>query len=157
MAETSKYALRKRPETYLISEEAARDQVIELLEFYDIDIEKLPGDSGEDGKISPREGFEAALDQLTEYVRRGVVEISGSDTGKLQVRQNLAAADAEPLFYKEINAQAKLAMDRAKGKGYGRLYALAGYLCGLGDAAIIKLPARDLAVVEILGTVFSNA
>lgn len=151
----SKYALPKKTEIFKLSEESARDQVIDLLDYYDIDIEKAPDTVGEDGGMSPREALERALDQLTAYVRRGRVEIERDADNRIKVRQTLSKG--EPLEFREVNAHAKLAMDRAKGKGYGRLYAMMGSLCGLGETAITKLPARDLAVVEILGTVFSNA
>jgi hypothetical protein len=43
------------------------------------------------------------------------------------------------------------------GAGYSRIYAFMGALCGVGKAGIEKLPARDLGVVEVLGSVFLNA
>lgn len=147
----SKYA-RRTEKKYILAEEAAFEQVMELLEYYDIDVEKMP----EEGEgISPKAAFERALDQLTEYFRTGQVELNRDKDGKLEVVHHLAGS--ETVTFREVNAKAKLAMDRVKGTGYSRIYAFMGSLCGLGSAAIEKMPPRDLAVVEVLGTVFSNA
>lgn len=151
---SSKYALRKKPD-FVISEEAATDQVVQLLEYYDIDIMAAPESAGEEGGLSPREALERALDQLTGYVRQGVLEISLDQNSKIAVKQTLT--DGSAIDYREVNARAKLAMDRVKGKGYARIYAFMGSLGNLPPVAIEKLPPRDLAVVEVLGTVFSNA
>jgi hypothetical protein len=151
---SSKFALRKKPD-YIISEEAATDQVVALLEYYDIDVEKAPESAGDEGGLSPRDALERALEQLTDYARRGLVEISTGKESKITVKQTLT--DGSEIEYREVNARAKLAMDRVKGKGYSRLYALMASLANLPPAAIEKLPPRDLAVVEVLGSVFSNA
>jgi hypothetical protein len=150
----SKYALRKAPD-FIISEESATDQVVTLLEYYDIDVEAASDVENEESGISPRVGMERALDQLAVYVRRGILEISADKDSKIKVCQTLAGG--ETINYKEVNARAKLAMDRVKGKGYTRVYAFMSSLASLPPGAIEKLPPRDLAVVEVLGTVFLNA
>lgn len=146
-APTSRFALRKKPAT-LLSEDVAMDQVLDLLEYYDIDIERLP----EGGA-----NLETSLKQLTDYVRRGSVEIGRDADQKIKVTLNLSDGKTA-IEFAEIGARHKLAMDKVKGQeSYARIYALAGALSGLGAAAIEKLPARDLAIVEILGMVFLAA
>lgn len=150
----SKFSLNKDSKNYLISEEVATEQVIDLLTYYDIDIDLMPTKStkGE----NPQAAMERALNQLTNYVRQGLVEIGRNEDGKIIVKQNLSNG-SDKVEYREVDAKAKLAMDNAESEGYGRIYAFMGSLASMPPAAIQKLPARDLAVVEILGTVFSNA
>jgi hypothetical protein len=145
----SKYSLRKKKEM-ILSEEAARDQIVELLEYYDIDVDRNEVEDAVSKQV------ENTLDQLTLYVRQGVLEIARNDKGKLEVKHNLSGGDT--LVYGEINSKAKLAMEKFDPKaGYSRTYAFMGSLCGLGKGAIEKLPAIDLGVVEVLGTVFMTA
>jgi hypothetical protein len=146
----SRYAL-KRKEDFKLSEEVATDQVVELLGYYDIDVEKITDDAA-------RAMFERALDATRDYIRRGVLEVTRDANERIQIVQTLTAAGSTPLTYGELGARHKLAMDKVKsGENYHRIYALMGSLCGVGSAGIEKLPARDLSVVEVLGTVFLNA
>jgi hypothetical protein len=144
----SKYAIPRKPADYTLSEEAATDQVVKLLTYYDINTETFP----DEAKVQ----FERALDTITDHVRRGTLEVMTDPQGRVTVIQNLTNGDK--LTYGELGAKHKLAMDRVKqGENYHRLYALMGSLCGLGSGVIEKLPARDLSVVEVLAAVFSNA
>ena len=146
----SKYALRKKKEL-LLSEESAREQILEMLEFYDIDVER------NEVEDAAGKSVENTLDNLTTYVRQGVLSVGrNAATGRLEVTHTLSGG--EVLIYGEINAKAKLAMEKFDSKaGYSRTYAFMGSLCGLGKGAIEKLPAIDLGVVEVLGLVFMSA
>lgn len=147
----SKYATRKATD-FQISEESATDQVVELLDYYDIDVDRLT--EGEDRAGS---ALEKALDHVRDGFRSGRLELVRDNTGKLTVVHHLKGA-GEPLVYQEISAKAKLAMERFDpAAGYSRLYAFMGALCGIGKGAIEKLPPQDLALVEVLGTVFLTA
>lgn len=142
----SKYAPKKKAVDFVLSEESAMDQMQEIVDYYDIEPDKM-GDAAA--------GFETALDNVVDFIRRGVVEVSRDAKDKLVIKHTLASG--EVLNYTEINAKAKLAMDKFDRKeNYRRLYAFMGSLCGLGSAGIEKLSARDLTTVEVLGTVFSN-
>lgn len=144
----SKYS-RRTPEVFILAEEPAHEQIIDLLEYYDIDVAA----SGDEKAVA---GMEAVLDTLTTFVRRGVLEVKWDAKGKIEVLHTLSTGDT--LTYHEINSQAKLAMEKFDAKaGYSRVYAFMGSLCGLGKTAIEKLSAKDLNVVEILGTVFITA
>lgn len=141
----SKYAPSKGPD-YILSEEAAAEQIQQVIDYYDIDPSKL-GDAAD--------SYEIALDALVDAIRRGVLEVTRGKDDKLEVKHNLKSGDV--ITYGEVNAKAKLAMDKfSRQENYRRLYAFMGSLCGLGSAGIEKLPARDLSLVELLGTVFSN-
>lgn len=152
----SKYALRKKHEHFL-SEEAATEQVVDLLEYYDIDVEKIPEEIAGQDSINPREGVERALDAVRDYIRRGVLEVARDPkSGAVVVNHTLVSGAI--ITYGELTAKAKLAMDKATKTGnYSRIYALMGSLCGIGQAAVEKFSARDLSVAEVLGAVFSNA
>ena len=147
----SKYGLKK-DKKFLISEEAAVDQVVRLLGYYDIDVDRLT--SGDDSEMAAK--FEMALDSVRDYFRTGQLELGEADGSKLTVIHHLRGGDT--LTYGEVSSKAKIAMERFDPQaGYSRLYAFMGALCGIGKGAIEKLGPQDLSVVEVLGTVFLNA
>lgn len=145
----SKYAFQKHESDLVISEENAIASVTELLQYYDIDVDRVNDESA-------LKAIERALDQITLHVRRGVLEFSRDEKSRMNVMHKLSNGDV--LIYTEIGSKAKLAMEKFDpNAGYSRIYAFMGSLSGVGKAGIEKLPAKDLAVVELLGTVFMNA
>lgn len=150
-----KYAIRKPQADYLLSEESATEQLVDLLTYYDIDVVRLTaGDSKEERQAAS--GLEKSLDSVVDAIRRGVLEVKRDDVGKLTVIQKLKGGSE--LTYAEVAAKHKLAMERFDANaGYSRIYAFMGALCGIGKTGIEKLPPQDLGIVEVLGTVFSNA
>lgn len=141
----SKYARPAKEEVFVLAEEPAREQVMDLLDYYDIDMTP----SSDKGALT----VEKSLDFLTNCVRRGTLEVKRNEKGKMEVVHLLSTGDT--LTYKEINSQAKLAMEKFdQDATYSRVYAFMGSLCGLGKAAIEKLGPKDLTVVENLGTLF---
>jgi len=143
----SKYQIKRTEQQYVLSEESAVEQVMALLTYYDIDVDRLAG-----GNDLQEASLEKTFDQLTDYVRRGLVEVGENGT----VTQHLGSG--QTLQYAEIGAKHKLVMDKVpQGQQYAKMYALMGSLASCGSTAIEKLPAKDLAVVEVLSTVFSNA
>lgn len=148
----SKYGARKNKIDYVVSEEVAIDQVNELLEYYDIDPSGL---SGGDEEVS--DAFEKALDHVCRAFRTGALSIEQDKDGFPRVIQTLSDGSTS-LNYGEVSAKAKIVMEKfSSTAGYSRIYAFMGSLTGVGKAGIEKLGPRDLAVVEVLGTVFSNA
>ena len=146
----TKYKSRKARET-VISEEVAREAVVDLLDYYDIDIEKLTESESDGAKA-----VERALDSLTAFVMAGTLEIARDKDGKVPVTHHTAGGAA--LVYGEVTARAKLAMDRFKPEEFhGRIYAFMGVLCGIGTDAIQKMTPKDLGAAEMLGTVLMNA
>ena len=133
---------------YKIGKEAAREQLNMLYDYYEIDFDELPKELGT--------ALKATDLKLLKSVRIGRVEISMDEQNVIKVVQNIRNGD--PLIYREIDGQAKVAMGGKDEKDhYGKAYALMGSLCGLGETAIIKLKSHDLSVVECLGTVFLQA
>ena len=150
----SKYTSRKKTE-FLLSEEAATDQVVELLDYYNIDVDRLTAGETKDDKASAA-ALEKALDHVRDAFRSGQLEVSRDAGGKLLVTQHITGGTT--LVYVEVGAKHKLAMEKFDpAAGYSRIYAFMGALCGVGKTGIEKLPVRDLSVVEVLGSVFSNA
>lgn len=147
-ASSSPYALRKKP-VNILSAESALEQVLDFLEYYGIDVERMPPEAA---KIT-----ETSLKSIEEFVMRGTLEVSRDKDQKMQITFNLSGG-TNSMVFKEMGAKHKIAMDKVKaGESYGRIYALMGSLSGLGAGGIEKLPMRDLAVVESLGMVFLTA
>jgi hypothetical protein len=133
---------------FKIGKEAARAQLDTLYEYYEIDFNELPEELGK--------ALRATDLKLLKSVRLGRVEISLDDNSIIKVVQNIRSG--EPLEYREIDGQAKVAMGGKDEKDhYGKAYALMGALCGLGETAITQLKSHDLSVAECLGTVFLQA
>jgi hypothetical protein len=145
----SKFKLRT--EDFKLSEEVAREMVLDFLEYYDIDI-----DEAIEGGTPEGRAVEAVLNSFVRYVRLGVLEPKRDDAGKMTVAHNTVSGKV--LTYGEVSAKAKLVMARFYPKDmHSRTYAFMGQLCGLGDDAIKALPPRDLSAVETLGTVLMGA
>ena len=133
---------------FKISEDAAREQMDVLYDYYEIDLDSLDGDV--------RSAVKQSEQKLVKAIRIGRLEIALNDDGVITVTQHVRGG--EVLEYREIDGKAKVAMgSKEAGDHYGRAYALMGSLCGHGDAVIIKLKGPDLSTVECLGTVFLQA
>ena len=149
-APASMFALPKKAEMFVLSEESATAQVMDLLSYYDIDVDRARRSDGENN-------LEVACKTLVEYVRRGQVEVGRDKDARMQVTVNLSRGD-EVIEFCELGARHKLVMDRVKeGGNYTRIYTLMASLAGLPPSIIEKLPVKDLSVVEILGMIFLAA
>lgn len=151
-APVSRYALAALPKAAkaaLLSEEAAMDQVMMFLSYYDIDVARITEEQS-------LQQSERTLDHLRSFIQEGRVEIRRGEGETLEVVHNLKGGSS--VIYYEVNADAKLAMDKYPAEArYARVYALMGALCKLGSDAIKKFHVRDLAVVDILGSLFMSA
>lgn len=132
-----------------LSKEAAMDQVMTFLSYYDIDVARITDEQA-------LEQSERTLEHLCSFVEEGRVEIRRGEGEKLEVVHNLKGGLA--VVYGEVNATAKLAMDKYPAEArYARVYAMMGSLSSLGSEGIQKFHVRDLAVVDILGSLFMGA
>ena len=142
----------KREDMYKISEESAMDQIVMILDYYDIPAERL-----EESEME--QAGESLLFQLIKFFRKGQVEAVKNERG-LEINQTTQTG--ETLTYRQIGAQQKEVMDKfdPRKENYKRMYAFLGSLCGLGADAIKKLKTggdtgqNDLACAEILGSLF---
>ena len=148
----SRYSLRSRAkDEYKLSEEAARAQVLELLEFYGIDVDAITEDER-------KRATESMLDALVRYFRLGFLEVVKAPTFKVVQHLQRAPGEVTTIEYTEIQGKHKIVMDSYDAKAfYKRAYALMGSLSGLGDDAMRLLRGVDLQVVEALGIVFLAA
>ena len=137
---------------YKISEDSAMDQIVDILDYYDIPIERFE-------EIEKTESAgENILDSLIGYFRTGQLQKECNEKNELIIIQTTQGGSK--LNYQEIRAKHKKVMDKfdpAK-ENYKRMYAFLGALCGMGSDAIEQLKTggkqNDLACAEILGTLF---
>ena len=101
-APKSLFALRKKTVS-ILSEEAARDQVLDFAEYYDIDVERID-DKG------ARQMLEGYLGNLTRYVQRGALEVARDKDQKMVITLNLSDGKTSIEFC-ELGARHKLVMD----------------------------------------------
>lgn len=128
---------------FILSHDAARDQIDIFLDYYDIDLDDLPEKQAE--------AVEASVTRIIKGIRRGKVEIKEEDS--LTITQHLR--NDKTIIYGEISGRSKIAMGgKRENDHHGRMYALCGSLTGLGEAGILKLKGADLGLCECIGALF---
>lgn len=128
-----------------ISEEVARDQFQEFLDYYDLDPSVMPEDQ--------RAAFESSASRIIKAVRSGKLEFGQDGTVKQFLKKPVG--EVSEIKYEELSGMHKVAMKSKKGEDhYGRMYALLGSLSGLGEMGIMKLKGADLSVAESVGIIF---
>ncbi len=143
------FSIRKDETKYKLSEESARNAVLELVEYYNIDVDAMP-DRKQRGQV------ESALGQLVRFYRMGILE-NIREGGILKVKQTLQAPPGSmtEIIYGEMSGEAKQASDGYdENDRYHRIYAILSFLTGLTPDAIAKLKRADLSAAEDLGLVF---
>ena len=94
-----------------------------------------------------------SIPRLVDSIRRGDLEFI-SDEGDYRIKLNLVDGE-NSIEFKIPGAIAKKAMgEKPMTDLYGRIYALMGSACGMGEGAIDKLDLVDLPIVEVLGSIF---
>ena len=140
----------ERQEPYKISEDSALEQVVEILEYYDIPIERF-----EKTEQTETAG-ENILDSLVKFFRTGQLEIVRTENNILNIKQTTQSGSV--LIYQEVGAPHKKAADKYNNQDHSRMYAFLGSLCGDGADVIEKLKTggkqNDLACAEVLGFLF---
>ncbi len=134
---------------YILSEESAEIQLNILCEYYDFELDDLSD------KVI--DGIDTVLRRLKKAIRRGLLEISIGDENAIDITQNLANPPGKitNLKYKSVTAKSKTILGReAENDNYSRIYALVGFLTGVGKTAIQNLTGIDLIIVECLGAFF---
>mgnify|MGYP000163895334 CR=1 FL=1 len=142
---------REVKEDFPISEDSALESIIEILDYYDIPMERV------EETMQSEQAGETLIDAMTKYFRRGQIETERNDKNELTIIQHLQ--DDKKITYQEVRAKHKRAMDKTSdNEGYKRRYAFLGSLCGLGSDAIESLKTggkwNDLACAEFLGAFF---
>ena len=143
------FSLNRDESKYRLSEEAGNAAVVELLAYYEIEIDELPDQD-------QRDAMTAVAKKLARFYRMGLLENNDAE-GTLKVIQHLQAPPGETkdLTYDRMTGAHKLAMDGFKdNQHFARMQALMGSLCGLPAAAMKKLTGNDASAMECLSAVF---
>jgi hypothetical protein len=138
----------KKDDSYILSKEAAENFLEDMFDFLEIDVDEIE-------EKDTREMIKKNIGRLVKAIRLGRLEIKSD--GGFKVIQHLRndTEKKNSLVFKVPGAIAKKAMaDKSPNDFYGRIYAMMGSACGLGEAAIDKLDPIDLSVVEVLGAIF---
>lgn len=141
-----------------ISQENAEKEMEKYLAYFDLNIDEL---KSEQSNSDRRDALQSSYDRLIKAVRKGRLEVKtdgGEDGDEIQLIQTVGKIGKETkLIYKELSGAAKVAMkDAETNDDYGRVYALAGSLNGLGMAGMKKLKGRDLSTAESIGAIVMN-
>lgn len=132
-------------EKYVLGKEAAEKVIQSMLDFLEIDVDEI---EDKDTKKMIKQNYH----RLVKAVRLGRLEVTNTDGFK--VTQHLRNGK-DSLTFKPAGAIAKKAMaDKSQTDFYGRIYAMMGSSCGMGESAMDKLDPVDLSVVEVLGAIF---
>ena len=138
----------KKDDKYILSKEAAESVLDGIFDFLEIDVDEI--DDKEAKKM-----IKSNMGRVVKAVRLGRLEVK--QDGGFKIIQHLRndPDKQNSLIFKVPGAIAKKAMaDKSPTDFYGRIYAMMGSACGLGEAAIDKLDPVDLSTVEVLGAIF---
>lgn len=139
---------KNEDEKYTLTKEAAESEIQKIFDFYDIDLDEL--EDKEAKKI-----IKGNYNRVIKAIRMKRLEVK-NEKG-LQIIHHLRDHD-ETLTYYAPDANAKTAMDEyAPTALYRRIYALMGACSKLGEGAIMKLPANELSIVEVIGSIFLSS
>jgi hypothetical protein len=133
---------KKEPE-YLIPEEAGREAVLELVNFYGIEFGR-----------EPDKDFDLVMDQLAAYYRRGLLENKPDEKLGFCVVQHLE--NGKDITYREMKGEDRLVHGKydAKTETDQKVNAVLGKLSGLGPDAVMKLMKDDRRAAVILASLF---
>jgi hypothetical protein len=144
-----RFSLVKDESKYKLSAEAAQAQVMQVIEYYRIDIDSQPDRKSQ-------KAIEGVCDRLVTFYRMGLLE-NFKDGAVLRVKQHLTRPPGESteLLWDKMSAKAKLATDGFdQDDRYARAYALIACLTGLPPDAVKSLEGVDLGAAEDLGLLF---
>ena len=146
-AKSSIFAIK--PRAMPLAFEAAAAQVVELLQYYDFDVEAI---------TDPKKK-KTTLDQLNDVTvefRKGTFELKKNADGAPEVVQHLVASGSlKEITYAEFSGKIRVASDGKdmKTEMFGAVYQMLGALTGLGPG-IVDLRGPDMKAAEALGNLF---
>lgn len=145
----SKYSLKKKEPQ--ISAENAFNQVMELIEWYDIDIDAFEGDQ--------EKAIEQSIEKVERAIMNGDIEININEDGELKVTQHLKRrskkSTVSSLVYAEITGKDKAAMS-ADASEHKKITQLLGSACESqgGHVAVEQMKSYDRKIAEALAILF---
>jgi hypothetical protein len=135
-----------KDENMKFSKESAREMFDKFLERFRIEIDDI-----EDNQVKSL--IKSNMPRIIKAIRRGDLVFSEVE-GKYTITLNRVDGKTA-LDFNVPGAVAKKAMgEKLTTDFYGRIYAMMGSACGMGESAIDKLDPVDLSIVEVLGSIF---
>ena len=131
----------------VISDETAREQLKQFIDYYDIDLGDMPE--------NVKRAVEASLAKIRRAIMTGQIEIS-FENDTVTVKQHLAKplkGFDGPIVYQEITGRAKIGMKDDSGD-YGKIYNFLAALSTESPNVIMSLKGKDLSLAEALGAIF---
>lgn len=129
-----------------VSEESAQAQLDAFMEYYDIELDDLPGKASD--------GIKAGCKKIVRAIMNGrlTIDASGETIAVVQFLQQ------SELKYAELGGPSKVAMKEAgEGDHYSKVYCLVGSLTSVGETGIRGLKGKDLGLAESLGALYLQA
>lgn len=145
----SKYSLPEK--TPKISEETAHDQIMMLLERYDIDVDQM--------ETEKAETMETTIDKVVGAIMKGQLEVKEEDDGEIIVVQYImhrsANSTVDKLVYGEMRNRDHIAME-SKGNEIKKMSSLLASMCKTNGAKSIigQLRSSDATAAEYLSLLF---
>lgn len=136
---------------YLISEEAADEQIEIFLDFYGIDLKEIDSMSDGEGGVS-----ETIRRKFQRSIREGLLEIKEDSDGVKVVQRlkyKIAGGTVTELTYGVVTGKARKAINEKHGFR-AQLYQLLAALSREDIAVIEQLRGRDLSAAENLAGLF---
>jgi hypothetical protein len=136
------YTKKKKESDYVLSKENGQAAVLELLEFYGVEMEDEEG------------GAENGMNMLCDFYRMGLLENRQDEKLGFCVVQHLSSK--QDLIYREMKGKDRLVHGRydLKTQYDEKANAILGKLCGLGEDVIMSLMREDRNAAVLLATVF---
>jgi len=133
-------------EDYKLSKENAKDVLNKFFARLRINVDNI------DDKET-KSMVKKSIPRLIDSIRRGDLEFISTEND-YRIKLNLIDG-TNSIEFKIPGAIAKKAMgEKSMTDLYGRIYALMGSACEMGEGAIDKLDPVDLPIVEVLGAIF---
>ena len=131
-----------------VSEQVAKDQFKIFADYYDLDVTLVPA--------SARESVDSAIDRIMKAIKQGRLEIRTSESGVELVQTfKFPMGEKSSMTYGVLTGKTKVALKtKSEQDPFGRMYALAGSLTGIGDDGIMALKGPDLSLAECIGCLF---
>lgn len=150
---------RKRDEKKLIlSQEVAEDQLMLLLDFYEIYEEEL-------GSEAEKDAVKTASNKVIIAIRKGLLTFKedGTFTQTLESKTRKKKSNEKPttIEYGVLTGKAKTQNKHKKDESEDamrtrRLYSMMGSLANMGSEDMMELSATDLSVMECVGFLLST-
>lgn len=132
-----------------ISSEIADEQMNVFLNGYEIDLTDIQSDTA-------RDSIESTIKKVKKAIRLGRCEITEAD-GTITIKQFVGGSQDEDsmLKWSDKLGPAKIAIGKkGENDAYGKMFAMAGSLTGVGESAISKLRPVDQSLCECIVALF---